>query len=283
MGMPACRITDLTAHGGTVLEGFPEVLIGDLPAARIGDMHECPMVTPGVPPIPHVGGPFILGSPTVLVGEMPQSRVTDQLVCVGPPDEAVMGEFTVLVGMAGGAGAAAADAGVASLGVPVPRGASVAGSGPSGSSSSTAQTKATRQADGTVQTSSTVPGKPLPPLLLQQPGWPDLPPEHTATFNSVQPATVQPGAQLFAPGHPGQSTPAYWSTVPPSSDAGAEGAPNPTRTNLLTVTHPHGLKVWAGEAASGAPGLQVWADRAQAHEYARSEDIHIPPSAGGHH
>jgi hypothetical protein len=40
------------------------------PAARIGDMHVCPMVTPGLPPIPHVGGPITgPGCPTVLIGE----------------------------------------------------------------------------------------------------------------------------------------------------------------------------------------------------------------------
>ena len=34
------------------------------PAARLTDMHTCPMQTPGVPPIPHVGGPIIgPGSP----------------------------------------------------------------------------------------------------------------------------------------------------------------------------------------------------------------------------
>lgn len=260
MGMPACRITDMTAHGGTVLEGFPEVLIGDLPASRIGDMHECPMVTPGVPPIPHVGGPFILGSPTVLVGEMPQSRVTDQLICVGPPDEAILGEFTVLVGMAGGAGAMAAGAGVASLGVSVPTLDPSTSAGAGAGSSSSPQTKATRQPDGSIQTASTVPGKPLPPFQLQQPGWPDLPPENTATFTSVQPATVQPGAQLFAATHGGQSDHSYWSTLPPQ--AGSSGAdpitPAATHTLVLTVTNAHGMKVWAGAAADGAPGLQVW-------------------------
>src|SRR5665213_18791 len=93
MGMPACTITSQTAHGGVVMVGFPTVLIGMMPASRIGDMHVCPMVT-GI--VPHVGGPFILGSPTVLVGMMPQSRVTDQLVCVGPPDVAVMGVSTAV-------------------------------------------------------------------------------------------------------------------------------------------------------------------------------------------
>lgn len=68
-----------------------------MPAARIGDMHVCPMVTPGVPPIPHVGGPIISGAPTVLSGKMPQARISDMCVCVGPPDTIVKGSATVLV------------------------------------------------------------------------------------------------------------------------------------------------------------------------------------------
>ena len=68
------------------------------PAARIGDMHVCPMVTPGTPPIPHVGGPVSVGAPTVLIGGMPAARVGDMAVCVGPPDAIAMGSATVLIG-----------------------------------------------------------------------------------------------------------------------------------------------------------------------------------------
>jgi uncharacterized Zn-binding protein involved in type VI secretion len=100
-GFPAARLSDLTAHGGTVVSGLPTVLINDLPAARIGDPHVCPMVT-GI--VPHVGGPFVLGSFTVLVGGVPQSRVTDMLICVGPPDILVNGSPNVLVGMVGSMG-----------------------------------------------------------------------------------------------------------------------------------------------------------------------------------
>jgi uncharacterized Zn-binding protein involved in type VI secretion len=68
------------------------------PAARVGDMHVCPMVTPGVPPIPHVGGPVLPpGAITVLIGGMPAARVGDMCVCVGPPDVIAMGAFTVLI------------------------------------------------------------------------------------------------------------------------------------------------------------------------------------------
>lgn len=68
------------------------------PAARVGDMHVCPMMTPGVPPIPHVGGPVLPpGGITVLIGGMPAARVGDMCLCVGPPDVVAMGAFTVLI------------------------------------------------------------------------------------------------------------------------------------------------------------------------------------------
>jgi uncharacterized Zn-binding protein involved in type VI secretion len=64
------------------------------PAARIGDMHVCPMVT-GV--VPHVGGPIALGAPTVLIGKMPAARATDMVTCVGPPDLISKASTTVLI------------------------------------------------------------------------------------------------------------------------------------------------------------------------------------------
>lgn len=69
------------------------------PAARASDMHVCPMVTPGVPPIPHVGGPILPpGCPTVLIGELPAARMSDMALCVGPPDVIAKGSATVLIG-----------------------------------------------------------------------------------------------------------------------------------------------------------------------------------------
>jgi uncharacterized Zn-binding protein involved in type VI secretion len=69
------------------------------PAARVSDMHVCPMVTPGVPPIPHVGGPILPpGMVTVLIANLPAARATDMCVCVGPPDVIAMGSATVLIG-----------------------------------------------------------------------------------------------------------------------------------------------------------------------------------------
>jgi uncharacterized Zn-binding protein involved in type VI secretion len=65
------------------------------PAARITDMHVCPMITVLVP---HVGGPICMGCPNVMIGFMPAARVGDMAVCVGPPDVIAMGSFTVFIG-----------------------------------------------------------------------------------------------------------------------------------------------------------------------------------------
>jgi len=68
-------------------------------AARLTDMHVCPMQTPGLPPIPHVGGVIIgPGSPTVLIGGLPAAVLGDSLVCVGPPDSIIKGSATVMIG-----------------------------------------------------------------------------------------------------------------------------------------------------------------------------------------
>ena len=67
------------------------------PAARVTDMHTCPMVT-GV--VPHVGGPILPpGCPTVMIGFLPAARVTDMATCVGPPDVIVKGSSSVMIGM----------------------------------------------------------------------------------------------------------------------------------------------------------------------------------------
>lgn len=66
------------------------------PAARLTDMHTCPQSTGPVPHVggPIVGP----GCPTVLIGSLPAARVGDALTCVGPPDTIVKGSATVLIG-----------------------------------------------------------------------------------------------------------------------------------------------------------------------------------------
>lgn len=68
-------------------------------AARLTDFHECPMSTPAIVPVPHVGGPIIgPGAPNVLIGGLPAARVGDTLVCTGPPDTIIKGSATVMIG-----------------------------------------------------------------------------------------------------------------------------------------------------------------------------------------
>ena len=67
------------------------------PAARVSDMHTCPMVNPG--PVPHVGGPILPpGAVTVLIGGQSAARVGDMATCTGPPDSIVAGSSTVMIG-----------------------------------------------------------------------------------------------------------------------------------------------------------------------------------------
>ncbi|KAB7648270.1 PAAR domain-containing protein [Polymorphobacter fuscus] len=87
------------------------------PAARVTDLHVCPMVT-GV--VPHVGGPILPPAmPTVLTGSLPQARMGDMCVCVGPVDTIIMGSPTVLVGgkMAARIGDPTSHGGVITLGM----------------------------------------------------------------------------------------------------------------------------------------------------------------------
>ena len=66
------------------------------PAARAGDMHVCPLVSGTVPHVG--GPVLPPGCPTVLIGGMPAARVGDMCTCVGPPDAIALGSFTVMIG-----------------------------------------------------------------------------------------------------------------------------------------------------------------------------------------
>lgn len=66
-------------------------------AARITDMHVCPMVNPGG--VPHIGGPVLPpGEVTVLIGGMPAATLGDMCLCSGPPDTIIAGSSTVMIG-----------------------------------------------------------------------------------------------------------------------------------------------------------------------------------------
>ncbi|MGH2968834.1 MAG: PAAR domain-containing protein [Solirubrobacteraceae bacterium] len=88
------------------------------PAARVGDMHTCPMFNG---PVPHVGGPVLPpGAMTVLIGGMPAARVGDMCACAGPPDMIAKGSMTVLIGgkPAARAGDLTAHGGLIAVGMP---------------------------------------------------------------------------------------------------------------------------------------------------------------------
>lgn len=90
------------------------------PAARIGDMHTCPLATPGTPPVPHVGGPVTMGAATVMIGMMPAARMGDVCTCVGPPDTIAIGSPTVMIEymMAARVGDVTAHGGLITVGCP---------------------------------------------------------------------------------------------------------------------------------------------------------------------
>jgi uncharacterized Zn-binding protein involved in type VI secretion len=93
---PAARVGDFTAHGGVIVgPGAPNVLIGGLPAALVGDMHACPLIDAA----PHVGGPILPpGALTVLISGRPAAAMGGLCTCTGPPDTIVLGAMNVLVG-----------------------------------------------------------------------------------------------------------------------------------------------------------------------------------------
>ena len=70
------------------------LIYAQLPAARVGDMHVCPMVTGFVP---HVGGPITTGSGNVLICGLPAAFLTSMATCVGPPDQIIHGSTTVII------------------------------------------------------------------------------------------------------------------------------------------------------------------------------------------
>lgn len=93
----AARVGDVTEHGGAISPpGAVTVLIEGMPAARVSDLHVCPMVTGTVP---HVGGPILPpGAPTVLIEGLAAARVTDWLTCEGPIDVIKVGASRTQIG-----------------------------------------------------------------------------------------------------------------------------------------------------------------------------------------
>lgn len=68
-------------------------------AARVGDMHTCPMLNPGSPGPPHIGGPVMPpGAVTVMIEGKPAATLGNMCTCSGPPDTIIQGSPTVFIG-----------------------------------------------------------------------------------------------------------------------------------------------------------------------------------------
>jgi uncharacterized Zn-binding protein involved in type VI secretion len=88
----AARLFEVTSHPGMVLQGSPDVLVGGLPAARLGDLHVCLL-----PPLagPHPPNTVVSGSGTVLINGQPAARQFDATGCGA---QILAGAPTVLIG-----------------------------------------------------------------------------------------------------------------------------------------------------------------------------------------
>lgn len=80
-----------------LLLGCATIIIAANPAARVDDMHTCPIVTPGIPPIPHVGGPILTGSANVIICGLQAATVGSAALCTGPLDLIIQGSPTVFI------------------------------------------------------------------------------------------------------------------------------------------------------------------------------------------
>lgn len=99
MGKPAARLGDLTNHGGAIISGSSNVFFNGTPAANALSAHSCPMVTPGTPPIPHIGMLAVpMGATTVFINKVPAIVMGDMFLCVGPPATVMLGSVNIFIG-----------------------------------------------------------------------------------------------------------------------------------------------------------------------------------------
>ena len=142
--------------------------------------------------------------------------------------------------------------GLAAMGVEVPMNASSSSAGALGS-----RPTATLLSDRTILLSAP-PGSALPPIPLSQKGWPQLPPESTAKFESVQPVTLQTGTTLFGLADDETEGGELWLVEPSASSRASE-------STTVVIEGGEGVRAWMGQAAGDpsdaqkqAPPLQVW-------------------------
>lgn len=73
--MPAqARMGDPSSHGGAIITGASKTMVNGIPAARMGDLHVCPIPYHGVTPI-------VSGSSDTIIEGKPSARVGDVTAC----------------------------------------------------------------------------------------------------------------------------------------------------------------------------------------------------------
>ncbi len=74
MARPQARLGDISSHGGTIITGALRTMVNGRPAARMGDMHVCPIPYHGVTPI-------VTGSLNTITEGRPNARMGDITGC----------------------------------------------------------------------------------------------------------------------------------------------------------------------------------------------------------
>jgi uncharacterized Zn-binding protein involved in type VI secretion len=66
------RLGDTSSHNGTIITAADQTFVNGKPAARKGDLHQCPM---------HGVTPIISGSNKVIIEGQPAARIGDMAAC----------------------------------------------------------------------------------------------------------------------------------------------------------------------------------------------------------
>jgi len=74
MARPQARLGDISSHGGVIVSGARRTFVNGRPAARMGDLHVCPLPFHGVTPI-------ITGDMDTIIEGRPTARIGDITAC----------------------------------------------------------------------------------------------------------------------------------------------------------------------------------------------------------
>jgi len=74
MAAPQARLGDTSSHGGTIVSAAARTLVDGIPAARMGDLHSCPIPFHSVTQI-------VQGADKTLIEGQPAARMGDAVGC----------------------------------------------------------------------------------------------------------------------------------------------------------------------------------------------------------